>query len=142
MKTHISHTEPLLKNMKKVKLSDIYTCHFLKLYYKLYRNRLPPYFNNFLSEYGDYTHNPRNDLIRLPTIRCKFGAMNAKYQIHLRLRELANPSIPLLYPPILINVDTLNMSAQRFSDYLKTEVIKSDIDVYIIDECYVCDHSN
>ena len=127
MKTHIAHTEPLLKNMKQVKLSDIYTCYFLKLYYKLY---------------GDYTHNPRNDLIRLPTIRCKFGAMNAKYQIHLRLRELANPSNPLLYPPILINVDTLNMSAQRFSDYLKTEVIKSDIDVYIIDECYVCDHSN
>ena len=142
LKTPIAHTEPLLKKMKQVKLSDLYTCHLLKLYYKLYRNRLPPYFDNFLPEYGDYTHNLRNDLIRLPAIRCEFGAMNAKYQMHLRLRELANPSNPPLYPPMLINVNTLNMSAQRFSDYLKTEVIKSYIDVCIMNDCYVCDNSN
>ena len=52
--------------------------------------------------------------------------------------ELANPSNPPLYPPMLINVKTLNMSAQRFSNYLKTEVIKSYIDVCIIYDCYVC----
>ena len=79
---------------------------------------------------------------RLPAIRCEFGAMNAKYQMHLRLRELANPSNPPLYPPMLINVNTLNLSAQRFSDYLKTEVIKSYIDVCIMNDCYVCDNSN
>ena len=33
----------------------------------------------------------RNDLIRLPVVRCEFGEMNAKYQMHLRLRNLANP---------------------------------------------------
>ena len=128
--------------MKQVKLYDLYTCHLLKLYYKLYRNRLPPNFDNFLLEYGDYTHNLRNDLIRLPAIRCEFGAMNAKYQMLLRLRELANPSNPPLYLLMLINVNTLNMSAQRFSDYLKTEVIKSYIDVCIMNDCYVCDNSN
>ena len=128
--------------MKQVKLSDLYTCHLLKLYYKLYRKRLPPYFDNFLPEYGDYTHNLRNDLIRLPVIRCEFGAMNAKYQMHLSLRELANPSNPPLYPPMLINVNTLNMPEQRFSDYLKTEVINSYIDVCIMNDCYVCDNSN
>ena len=57
--------------------------------------------------------------------------MNAKYLMHLRLRELANLSNTPLYPPMLINVDTLNMSARRFSEYLKTEVIKSYIDVCI-----------
>ena len=72
LKTPIAHTEPLLTKMKQVKLSDLYTCHLLKLYYKLHRNRLPPYFDNFLPEYGDYTHNLRNDLIRLPAIRCEF----------------------------------------------------------------------
>ena len=59
--------------------------------------------------------------------------MNAKYQMHLRLRELANLSNTPLYPPMLINVDTLNMSARRFSEYLKTEVIKAYIDVCIMD---------
>ena len=62
--------------MKQVKQFDLYTYHLLKLYYKLYRNRLPPYFNNYLTEYGDYTHNLRKDLIRLPAIRCELGAMN------------------------------------------------------------------
>ena len=135
LKTPIVHTEPLLKKMKQVKLANLYTCHLLKLYYKLYRNRLPPYFDNFLPEYGDYTHSLHNDLIRLPAIRCEFGAMNAKYQMHLRLRELANPSNPPLYPPMLINVNTLNMYAQRVSDYLKIEVIKSYIDVCIMNDC-------
>ena len=60
--------------------------------------------------------------------------------MHLRLRELANPSNPPLYPPH-INVDTLNKPAHRFSDYLKTEVIKSCMDMCIMDDCYVCDNS-
>ena len=68
--------------------------------------------------------------------------MNAKYQMQSRLRELANPSNPPLYPPMLINVKILNMSAQRFSNSLKTEVIKSYIDVCIMNDCYVCDNSN
>ena len=33
----------------------------------------------------------RNDIIRLPVVRCDIGEMNAKYQMHLRLCNLANP---------------------------------------------------
>ena len=63
----------------------------MKLDHKLYRNRLPPYFNNFLPEFGEHNHMLRNNLIRLPVVRCQFGEMNAKYQMHLRLRNLATP---------------------------------------------------
>ena len=56
--------------------------------------------------------------------------------------ETSKPSNPPLYPPKLINVDTLNKSAHEFSDYLKTEIIKSYKDVCIMDDCYVCDNSN
>ena len=49
---------------------------------------LPVYFESFLPEYGDYRHNLRNDQIRLPLIRCEYGEMNVKYQMHLRLRQL------------------------------------------------------
>ena len=76
-KTPIAHTEPLFKQVNQVKLSELYTCHLLKLYYKLCRNRLPSYFDNFLTEYGVYGHNLRNDLIRLPAISSEFGTMNA-----------------------------------------------------------------
>ena len=58
LKTPIARTEPLRKEMKQVKLSNLYTCHHLKLCYKIYRNRPPPYFNNFLPEYGDYNSQP------------------------------------------------------------------------------------
>ena len=43
-KSPMAHTEPILMKMNQLKLSDIYTCYLLKLYYKLYRNKLPPYF--------------------------------------------------------------------------------------------------
>ena len=50
-KSPIAHTEPLLKIMSQSKLSDLYIIHLLKLYYKLYRNRLPTYYECFLPEY-------------------------------------------------------------------------------------------
>ena len=71
-KSPIAHTKPLLKIMSQPKLSDLYIINLLKLYYKLYRNRLPTYFECFLPEYGGHWHNLRNDLIRLSIIRCKF----------------------------------------------------------------------
>ena len=52
---------------------------------------LPVYFESFIPEYGDYRHNLRNDQIHLPLIRCEYGEMNVKYEMHLRLRELSTP---------------------------------------------------
>ena len=45
-KSPLAHTEPILKGMDQLKLPDMYTCHLIKLYYKLYRNKLPAYFEN------------------------------------------------------------------------------------------------
>ena len=53
-KPPVAHTEPILKNMNQLNLQDLYTSHLLKLYYKLYRNKLPPYFENFIPHYGTY----------------------------------------------------------------------------------------
>ena len=54
-KSPIAHTEPLLKKVSQPKLSDlhVYLINLLKLYYKLYRNRLQTYFDCFLPEYGN-----------------------------------------------------------------------------------------
>ena len=83
--------------MNQLKLSDMYTCYFLKLYYKLYRNRLPPYLKKFIPVYGDSRHNLQNRCIHLPDIRCEFGKINAKCQMHVILRELATPGDPPKY---------------------------------------------
>ena len=68
-RSSIAHTEPILKTMNQLKLSDMYTCHPLKLYYKLYRNRLPAYFKNFIPENGESNYNLRNRHIHLLDVR-------------------------------------------------------------------------
>ena len=68
--------------------------HEAKTAYSQYRNRPPyllSYFNNFLQEYSDYTHNLRNDLIRLPVIRCEFDAINVKYQNAFKITGTSKP---------------------------------------------------
>ena len=80
--------------------------------------RKPRGTGNFMPEYGESNHNSRNRHIHLPDVRCEFGKLNAKYQIHLRLRELAIPSNPPIYPLTDINDDTLSKSLSYFSDYI------------------------
>ena len=51
-KSRIAHTKPFLITMNQLKLVDMYNSKLLKLYYKLYRNQLPCYFNKFFPTYG------------------------------------------------------------------------------------------
>ena len=69
------------------------------------------YFESFISEYGDYRYNLRNDQIRLPLIRCEYGEMNVKDQMHPRLREL---SIHLARQNIHLLLSTMTHSVNRF----------------------------
>ena len=111
--------------MNQFKLPDFYTFHLLKLCYKLYRNKLPPYLKNFIPQYGAYHQNLRNNHIRLPAIRCEFEKNNSKYQMHFRLRELASPSNPPLYPNIDISDDILSQSLSCSAKYVKSKYISS-----------------
>ena len=140
-KSPIAHTAPLCIKMNQPKLSDLYTCNLLKLYLKLYRNRLPLYFDNVLPEFGEHNHMLRNDLIRLPVVRCEFGEMNAKYQMHLRLRNLANPRNQQL-PNIEITVDTWEHPFIVFFKYLKTQFVRSYSNICNLNDCFVCANSN
>ena len=137
-KSPLAHTEPILKGMDQLKLPDMYTCHLIKLYYKLYRNKLPAYFEKFIPEYGESQHDLRHNNIRVPAIRCGYEKMNAKFQMHYRLREFANPSRLPLYPTVHIDMDTLSQSLTRFSKYIKSQFISSYSFHCIINDCYTC----
>ena len=132
-KSSVAHTEPILKGMDQLKIPDMYTCQLLKLY----RNKLPAYFENFLPEYGDSQHNLPNNCIRLPAIRCEFGKLNAKYQMHFRLRELANPSNPPLNPNIKIDNDVV---AIAFSTIAITHLYIISIQIAIMSIVKPCLH--
>ena len=60
-KSALAHTEPILKGMDQLKLPDMYTCHLMKLYYNLCRNKLPAYFEKFIPDYGECQHDLRHN---------------------------------------------------------------------------------
>ena len=62
---------------KQLKLPDMYACQSSKLYYKLYRNKLPVYFEIFLLEHGDAQYN----CICFSVNRCEYSKFNVNYQI-------------------------------------------------------------
>ena len=92
----------------------------------------------FLQEYRAHRHNLRNDLIRLPAIRCEFGEINAKYQMQLRLPDLASPANPAKYPSIHINEDTPSTSMHQSFSYLKIKLVNSYTNMCNLEGCYVC----
>ena len=98
-------------------------------------------FRNFIPEYGESNHNLRNRHIHLSDVRCEFGKLNAKYQMHLRLGELAIPANPPKYPLIDINDVTLSNSLSYLSGYIKSMFTSSYIIECKIDNCYVCENS-
>ena len=61
--------------------------------------------------------------------------MNAKYQMHLRLREVASPPDTPEFPPIEISEATLGTPVRRFPNYLKTQFVRSSSNLCNINEC-------
>ena len=66
---------------------------------------------------------------------------NSKYQMHFRLRELASPSNPPLYPNIDISDDILSQSLSCFSKYVKSKYTSSYYVTCNVKDCYTCDNS-
>ena len=59
--------------------------------------------------------------------------------MHLRFRELASPLHSTAYPSIEISEDT---SIHCFSNYLKTQFVRSYSNRCNINDCFVCNNSN
>ena len=82
-KEYLAHTEPICKELKLIKVSDIYSISIWKLCYKLMRNILPAYFNfmklvlpNICAHYQI-----RRPLFHLPRIKHKFAEQLVEYQL-------------------------------------------------------------
>ena len=61
--------------------------------------------------------------------------------MHFRLRELANPSNPPLYPNINIDNDVTTRSLTGFSKHIKSEFLSGYSLHCDIGECYACNNS-
>ena len=61
--------------------------------------------------------------------------------MHFRLRELASPSNPPLYPNIDMSDDILSQSLSCFAKYVKSKYISSYYVTCNVKDCYACDNS-
>ena len=129
LQTATAHTEPLFKMMNHLKLMDLYKSKLLILYYKLYRNQLPHYFEQFLPQYGTSRYPLRYDGLHMPHATREFCSVNAKYQMHYLLREISHPTN--INDPGIINNDSplettiLSFSQPQFANYIKIAYLES-----------------
>ena len=76
-----------------------------------------------------------------PRLDVSLKKNNYKYQMHYRLRELASPCNPPLYPNIDISDDILSQSLSCFAKYVKSKYISSYYATCNVKDCYTCNNS-
>ena len=78
---YIAHTEPIYKELKILKLNDMFAVSVWKFYYKLMNGMLPPYFNFMIPELPNTCnrYELRKPLFRLPLIKHKFAEQSLHY---------------------------------------------------------------
>ena len=122
---------PLFKRMNQLTLTDLYNSNLFKLYYKLYRNKLPIYFECFLPSYGNSRYPLRYDGLHMPPAKREFCELNAKYQLHSLLRNITHPQISnsRRYPSRdgdpLIEQLILSSTQYQFSRHIKRTFIEA-----------------
>ena len=86
---YVSHSSPLFKNLKILKMEDQYSIQFYKLYYKSTNKFLSHYFNSFTPYYNNEEHNRklRSTTKRLPMTRREFFVQSTKYQVLRLVRD-------------------------------------------------------
>ena len=126
-----AHTEPIFKNMKLLKINDLFKLNLLKFYQKLVNNLLPLYFEDFklLTMADIHSHDTRNKHV-IPS--------------NITRTESAQNSVRNILPIILNNTDNLitskflTHSPKGFSDYIKTHMILSYSEICQIQNCHIC----
>ena len=126
-----AHTEPILKNLNLLRVSDICVLQELKFCYKLSHNQLPKYFSNSIFHRMNeiHTHDTRfMQNFQIPLIRHEYARNSMKYRI---------PKLYNSFPKIVtekINTHSLH----GFSNYAKKFLLDSYSSSCVVSNCYVC----
>ena len=83
-------TTPIFKELRILKITDLYHVQLYKLHDKNINNLLPGYFRTFtqfLTMYVDHNYDFRNAYFRLPVTKRYFFVKSTKYQYLKLIRE-------------------------------------------------------
>ena len=130
-----SHTTPLFKQFKILKIRDLCALHDFKFCYKLKNYQIPQYFlsNLFLHKNHTHQYNTRqsNDL-RLPAVRHDF----AKNAMSYRYPNIYNTMDQTIKEKIFTH------SLNGFKTYIKHKFLESYDVICNIQNCYSCNVPN
>ena len=122
-----SHTEPILKKLKLLKVSDIYKLTAIKIFHKYKNDELPEYFDNFF-ETHTHRYNTRKQNKRRATPSTVTASQSPRFSI---------PTIVDSFPEH-VAAKLQNNSLKSTSNYVKKYLIDSYIDSCQIANCYIC----
>ena len=125
-----SHTEPLFKELKLLKISDIFKIQCMKFWYKFKNKTLPSFFKSFFKynhEMHDKNTRNRNSLHLFPTLT--EGAKNVlRHHVPELLEEFPEDLLKRVHAHSIANFDAC----------LKDLIINSYKSEYSIACCYIC----
>ena len=124
-----AHTDPLFKELKILKLNDMFQLQCLKFYHKSLNNKLPCYFHEFISR-NTHRHNKRNTHFSTPLYWTTSAQKRAKYFIPTVLNKMS---------PI-IKEKAVSLSIQGLSNYFKSYCLESYYVLCNVQNCYVCNN--
>ena len=129
-----AHSEPLLKTLKCLNVSDLFKLKILKFYYKLEKGTIPHYFQNmFITITSTHSYHTRfRHLPDLPQSITTTGSNCIRYTL---------PKY-LLDTPACIKDKVATHSPQGFSNYIKQYLINQYSETCTIVNCYICNQVN
>ena len=85
---YLSHSTPLFKSLKILKLEDLYITQLHKLYYKNVKNLLPSYLRSFTPKFNDgHNHDLRYNILRFSMTKREYFVQCTRYQFQKLIRE-------------------------------------------------------
>ncbi len=126
-----AHSEPILKELRLLKVTDILKLQELKFYYKYKHGLLPNYLLLMPFDPNSHTHNHNTRQIQ------DIHQPYAKHEFAKRCLRFDLPHIINNTPNIILDKIHTH-SLQGFSLYIKHYLLQSYQDVCIIENCYIC----
>ena len=129
---YVTHSEPICKDLRLLKMPDMFRFALWKFYFKLMNNKLPPYFENMkpvLPRICD-NYDIRRPSFHLPLIKHDFAEQLISYQLTTMLNENGSTRF---------SSKVFTHSFSGFSYYLKNVIIDRYIMNCNVINCVSCE---
>ena len=129
---YVAHSEPICKDLRLLKMPDMFRFALWKFYFKLMNNQLPPYFENMkpvLPRICD-NYDIRRPSFHLPLIKHDFAEQLISYQLTTMLNENGSTRF---------SSKVFTHSFSGFSYYLKNVIIDRYIMNCNVINCVSCE---